>query len=415
MAHKRENGEGSWGTKTIKGIKYYRFSKIFYGKRKDFYGKTKAEVNKKVKEYASLLNTSTSDSSIQLKSFYGYCHDWLYYQKKDTIAPKTFDSYDMVLNQILKPSEIGNIQIKQINKMSTHEVAGLITILVNKTIKNCCKTYINTLYTILSQVCRYGLRAGDFNKNFMQLVEHPNLTKVKPQKEKAVLNIEQVNKLWNEMLRKNTIKDHVQGKVGEYVYGLPSLLVLFLCYTGMRSGEATALKWQNVNLEERYIEIDEQVVTVKNREENRDNINDKHYITITTKTKNKKKRIIPLADRALEILLMVKNRYPKEKNTDNDLVFSKTGKPITNSNLNRTLKNMLRRAGLPENVSVHTLRHSFASILLNEDEQNLYAVSDLLGHSSTDVTYKVYIDIFMKNKAKTLSIFNNLSNKEISP
>ena len=106
MAHKRENGEGSWGTKTIKGIKYYRFSKIFYGKIKDFYGKTKAEVNKKVKEYASLLNTSTSDSSIQLKSFYGYCHDWLYYQKKDTIAPKTFDSYDMVLNQILKPSEI---------------------------------------------------------------------------------------------------------------------------------------------------------------------------------------------------------------------------------------------------------------------------------------------------------------------
>lgn len=60
-------------------------------------------------------------------------------------------------------------------------------------------------------------------------------------------------------------------------------------------------------------------------------------------------------------------------------------------------------------ISPHVLRHSFASILLNEDEKNLYTVSDLLGHSSTDVTYKKYIDIFEKNKINAVKIFDGLS------
>lgn len=406
MAKKRDNGEGSWGTKVINGTKYIRFSKVYCGKRKEFYGKSKVEVNKKIKQYESLLKVSLTNNTIQLQSFYRYCKDWLDIKKREAIAPKTYDSYDNVLTQVLKDSELGNMQVKTINRLSQKDLGNLITGLIDKTVDNSCKTYVNTLYTILSQVCIYGLRKEDFNKNFMEFVERPPVSKIKPQKEKAVLNIEQVEKLWDEMLRVNTIDSYVQGKIGEYVYGLPALTILFLCYTGMRSGEATALRWRNVNMNERYIEIDEQVVSVKNRDESAEN----HYITLTTKTKNKKKRIIPLADRAYEILKMVKKRFPGGK--VDDLVFSKTGKPISNSNLNRTLRMMLKRAKLPENVTIHSLRHSFASILLNEDEQNLYAVSDMLGHSSTDITYKVYIDIFMKNKAKAMSIFNNTESED---
>jgi len=69
---------------------------------------------------------------------------------------------------------------------------------------------------------------------------------------------------------------------------------------------------------------------------------------------------------------------------------------------------MCRRAGLPH-VTSHELRHSFASVLVNEDEQNLYTVSKLLGHSSSDVTWKRYIHVFEKNKANTVNIFNNLN------
>lgn len=400
---KRNNGEGSWSKKYINGVEYVRFRKTYPEGRKEFYGKTKSEVNSKVKQYESMLSITSKDE-VQLNSFSEYCNHWLITEKKDLIAPKTFDSYENVLNQILKDSDLGNLQVKAFNKMSSLETDKIITTLLDSTSKTSCKTYVNTLFTILSQVCKYGLKNKDFNKNFMENITKPPLSKLKPPKEKTVLDIDQVNRLWDEMLRKNTIDSFVQGKIGEYVYGLPSLVILFLCYTGMRSGEVTALKWRNVNIPERYIEIDEQVVTVKNRSENEET----HYVTLTTKTKNKKKRIIPLADRAYEILQIVNQRFPGAK--PDDLVFSKTGKPISNSNLNRTLRMMLKRAKLPENVTIHTLRHSFASILLNEDDQNLYAVSDMLGHSSTDVTYKVYIDIFMKNKAKAINIFNNIDN-----
>ena len=62
-------------------------------------------------------------------------------------------------------------------------------------------------------------------------------------------------------------------------------------------------------------------------------------------------------------------------------------------------------------VSPHELRHTFASILLNEDVQNLYTVSELLGHSSPDITYRKYIDIFEKNKMDTIKLFDSINKK----
>ena len=78
---------------------------------------------------------------------------------------------------------------------------------------------------------------------------------------------------------------------------------------------------------------------------------------------------------------------------------------------NRLLKAMCTRAGVPL-ATPHSLRHSFASILLNEDEKSLYAVSEMMGHSSPDVTYKKYIDIFEKKKIETMDMFNNLKKKK---
>ena len=48
---KRQNGEGTWGTKKIKGILYKRYSVSYPEGRKDFYGKTKKEIDQKVQAY----------------------------------------------------------------------------------------------------------------------------------------------------------------------------------------------------------------------------------------------------------------------------------------------------------------------------------------------------------------------------
>jgi len=226
----------------------------------------------------------------------------------------------------------------------------------------------------------------------------------KKQKVEA-LEYEDVIKLWNEIFRKNTEDYIVNGKVGTYVYGIGAYALLFCCYTGLRWGEVSALSWQDIQEEDGhyYFKVDKQYITIKNRDENVD----RSYITIQGTPKSEKSnRYIPLSNKAVELLDMVKERFPKQYKPDH-LIFSTTNNPYNISTANRLLKAMCIRAGVRK-VSPHALRHSFASILLNEDEKNLYTVSDLLGHSSPDVTYKRYIDIFKKNKVNTVNIFDSL-------
>lgn len=224
-------------------------------------------------------------------------------------------------------------------------------------------------------------------------------------KEIIALEYSDVMKLWDEMFRKNEVGNITNGKPGTYVYGIGAYALLFCCFTGLRWGEVTRLQWQDIQEDNgRYFfKVDKQFVRVKNRE----NDGDTKYITITETPKSEKSnRYIPLNDKAIELLNLVKERFPKCYKS-NHLIFSSTNNPYNESTANRLLRVMCIRAEIPV-VSPHALRHSFASILLNEDEKNLYAVSDLLGHSSSDVTYRRYIDIFEKNKVNAINVFDNI-------
>ena len=183
---------------------------------------------------------------------------------------------------------------------------------------------------------------------------------------------------------------------------------MFCCFTGLRWGEVSRLEWQDIHQDGEvwYFKVDKQYITIKNRDEN----SSEKYTTITDKPKSEKsERYIPLCDEAKQILMMVAERFPKCYKP-NHLIFSTTNNPYSASTANRLLKAMCIRAEVPI-VTPHALRHSFASILLNEDDKNLYAVSDLLGHSSSDVTYKRYIDIFEKNKMNTVDLFSQIKKR----
>ena len=170
-----------------------------------------------------------------------------------------------------------------------------------------------------------------------------------------------------------------------------------------------AYEWRDIKKTETgssYIIVNKQYVLIKDR----DNNSDKSKKYITKYPKEEKVRLIPLSSQCIEILEKVKNRFP-ELYKPNNLIFSVTGNPASDSNARKTLHKLCLAAGVPL-VSPHELRHTFASILLNEDQQNLYAVSELLGHSTPDVTYKAYIDIFEKNKIDTIKLFDNMKKGE---
>lgn len=399
---KRSNGEGSWGKRVVKGNEYIVLTKTYAGKRKAFYGKTKAEVNKKVKEF-ELTNKIDMTKETQKMSYYNYCNNWLFNWRKKNLKEKTVDYYDTLLNNFLKDSTLGNMQTKALNNLDKASATRIFSDHIYSYKDRASKSTLDGLYTLLHQICKYGVNNDDFNYDFMTNVEKISEDTVKVKKiEKKALEFEQVMKLYEEMQRKNTHEFRINGAVGTYVYGVCAYALMFSCFTGMRWGEVSCLRWNDVDIDNACVVVSKQFVVVKDRD------NNDGYITKETSVKSKdSNRTIPLCDQALEILEMVQERFQK---TDTNLIFTSTGNPLSNKNANTTLDRMCQRAGLPH-ITSHELRHSFASVLLNEDEQNLYTVSKMLGHSSSEVTWKRYIHIFEKNKANTVNVFNKLNKK----
>jgi integrase/recombinase XerD len=104
--------------------------------------------------------------------------------------------------------------------------------------------------------------------------------------------------------------------------------------------------------------------------------------------KGRKERIVPLgsaASVAVRRYLDAKAKKFKDRAPDREALFvTKFGKPMTRNEFWRQLKNFCRQAGVKP-ISPHTIRHSFASHLL-EGGADLRTLQELLGHSSLSTT-----------------------------
>ena len=74
-------------------------------------------------------------------------------------------------------------------------------------------------------------------------------------------------------------------------------------------------------------------------------------------------------------------------------------------NINRAFKDILKKAGLPDELNVHTLRHTFATRLL-EKGANIKAVSEILGHASVQITLDIYSHALPNLKKDTVDLLN---------
>ena len=123
--------------------------------------------------------------------------------------------------------------------------------------------------------------------------------------------------------------------------------------------------------------------------------------TILINGKGSKERIVPLGDYAKEYLekyLEVRGELIKKKNGNPDKIFlNNHGKPITRNGFNFLLNNLLKEKGIEKEVTPHTLRHSFATHML-DNGADLRTIQELLGHSDI-VTTRIYTHI-AKQKIK---------------
>jgi integrase/recombinase XerC len=107
---------------------------------------------------------------------------------------------------------------------------------------------------------------------------------------------------------------------------------------------------------------------------------------IRVRGKGRKERIVPIGSKALDAI----DAYLGQKtiSTDNPAVFTgPAGKRLTARTVQRILENYRKKLGLLQKASPHTLRHSFATHLL-ESGADLRAIQELLGHASLSTTQR---------------------------
>lgn len=173
------------------------------------------------------------------------------------------------------------------------------------------------------------------------------------------------NKKLPDFLTINEINDLINSIGEENLLDLRNKTILELLYaTGLRVEELVNLKKKDINFKNKYLKV---------------------------KGKGNKERSVPITDIALKKV----NKYLKRRKYENEKIFlSKNGNPLSQRDIRRILKKLIKKMALDKNITPHTIRHSFATHLL-ERGADLRLVQELLGHSSISTT-QIYTHISME-------------------
>jgi site-specific recombinase XerD len=157
-------------------------------------------------------------------------------------------------------------------------------------------------------------------------------------------------------------------------------------HTGLRLNEILNLRWSAIDFQEKTLKVE-------------------HTAEFTTK--GKKERIIPLNIIALKLLKDKFTTLTVINIEKNDLLFSKcAGVKLNGDYVSKQFKKALRKTkGINKMLHLHSLRHSFASLMVQKGV-SLYVVKDLLGH--TDVrTTQIYSHLQQQNFVDAVKVLEN--------
>ena len=165
--------------------------------------------------------------------------------------------------------------------------------------------------------------------------------------------------------------------------------------TGMRRGECCGLKWCDIDWEQRSIHICRNAVKVT----------DEEIFVKEPKTRAGNRYVYFSAE--MESLLReyqkecryITETYDQRKLTTDDFLFRRQGAqlPMTPTTFTYRFKLILKKNGLPQELNVHSLRHTAASLMI-AGGTDVATVAGILGHSQPSTTLDIYTHAFDKNK-----------------
>ncbi len=256
------------------------------------------------------------------------------------LTSRTTESYTNDLNIYKNYLEKQNVYL--ISDISSDHIKGFLK---SRTQEEETTTIAHNL-TVIKNFHSYLLRQKLVKIDVSEFIERPKLRKALPK----TLSIDDINKLLDIPL--NSLFDYRNKAMLELMYG-----------TGLRVSEIVNLTVTDIDLTNCLIRI---------------------------MGKGNKEREVPLGEYSiyyLNLYLGKRKEMLKDKPCDK-LFLNNHGKGMTRQGFFKNLKEILKEKGLNPEVSPHTLRHSFATHLINHGA-DLRSIQEMLGHADISTT-KIY-------------------------
>ncbi len=175
-----------------------------------------------------------------------------------------------------------------------------------------------------------------------------------------------------------------------------NLGILMSMYLGLRIGEVCALKWGDIYLEEHIVSVNKTM----QRLQIKDGSDKKTKVIITKPKSASSNRKIPIPYNIYNILVN------KKRNDNAFLLTNKESEYLEPRTMQNRFKAILKICKI-DDVKFHSLRHTFATrcVELGFDAKSL---SEILGHSSVNITLNKYVHPSMELKQKNMNMLSDL-------
>ena len=345
----RKRSEGFWEARYTIGRNPGTGKQI----QKSVYGKTQAEVRKKLQAICFSIDEGvyTEPSKYTLSKWFEI---WLK-EYTSNLKPYTIKSYESYIRNRITPA-IGAIKLSTLTTsviQSFYNSLKNSTELSSKTIKN--------IHGILHKALEQAIKIGAIKNNPSDACQIPRVEKP------------EIRALEDSDIA--VFLKAIQGHKYETLY----LVDLF---TGLRQGEILGLTWDCIDFENGSITIYRQLQKI-----------DGKYKFISLK--NDKKRYLTPASAVMKILSdykRVQNEWRLKAGTvweNNSFVFTnETGRNLSHNTVYKNFKRIVKQIGLPE-ITFHGLRHSYALAALQSGD-DIKTVQETLGHYSAAFTLDIY-------------------------